>query len=102
MRGAPQVGFSATIRKIRSRTSREILLRPTRFLILEIMLQYMRKPARCQRTTVSGATTSSNFFQSDQNRQAKTLKSLSRTVSLGRRFRRLNTLKLLTKCEVLH
>jgi hypothetical protein len=43
-RGAPQVGFSATIRKISSRTS---LLRgflPTAFRACEIQLQYCRKP----------------------------------------------------------
>ncbi len=86
MRGAPQVGFSATIRKIRSRTSWEILLRPTRFLIWEIILQYRRKPVRCQRTTVSGTTTKSDFFQSDQKRRARTQKSLSSTASLGAGF----------------
>ena len=85
-------GVRTTIRKIRSRTSFEILLLPTRLLTFEIMLQYIRKPARCQRTTVSGVTTRSDFFQSDQNPRARTQKSLSRTASLGRRFRRLNTL----------
>jgi hypothetical protein len=33
--------------------------------------------ARCQRTTVSGVTTRSDFFQSAQNRRARTQKSLS-------------------------
>ena len=56
MRGAPQVGFSATIRKINSRTSFDVGLLPTRVLALEISLQYKRNPARCQRTTVSGVT----------------------------------------------
>ncbi len=56
MRGAPQVGFSATIRKMRSRTSFEVSFLPTFLLALEINLQYKRKPARCQRTTVSGVT----------------------------------------------
>ncbi|HYL16723.1 MAG TPA: hypothetical protein VEV41_27050, partial [Terriglobales bacterium] len=42
--GSPQVGFSATIRKIRSRTSFEILLLPARLLTFEIRLQYKRKP----------------------------------------------------------
>jgi len=72
MRGAPQVGFSAAMPKIRSRSSREILLLPACFLLLESMLQYMRKPAPCQPTTVSGATTSSDFFQAHQNRRART------------------------------
>jgi hypothetical protein len=33
-----------------------------RFLILEISIQYQRKPARCHRTTVSGVTTKSACF----------------------------------------
>ena len=57
MRGAPQVGFSATMRKINSRTSLDNLFLPTCFLTFEIMLQYMRNPVRYQRTTVSGLTT---------------------------------------------
>ena len=99
MRGAPQVGFSATIRKIRSRTSQEILLRPTRLVILDIMLQYRRNPERCQCTTVSGVATRSNFFQSDQNLRATAQKNLSRTASLGRRFST-REYRMLTKCEV--
>ena len=56
MRGAPQVGFSATIRKISSRTSLLIGFLPTAFRACEIQLQYSRKPVRCRRTTVSGVT----------------------------------------------
>jgi len=67
MRGAPHVGFSATIRKINSLASFETLLLPACFLTLEMKLQYRRKPARCQRTTVSGVTTIRPFFQEDQN-----------------------------------
>ena len=39
MRGAPQAGFSPTIRKINSRTSFDVGLLPTRVLTLEISLQ---------------------------------------------------------------
>src|ERR1700756_602691 len=83
MRGAPQVGFSATIRKISSRTSVDSFFLPTRFLAFEIQLQYSRNPARCQRTTVSGVTTRRDFFHSDQNRHASIQKSLSKGKSVG-------------------
>jgi len=43
MRGPPQVGFSATMRKIRSLTSFESPFLPTCFLTLENKLQYRRK-----------------------------------------------------------
>src|ERR1700693_3152183 len=56
MRGAPQVGFSATIRKIKARTSLLIRFRPPTWLILETHLQYKRNPVRCQFTTVLGVT----------------------------------------------
>ena len=48
MRGAPQLGFSATIWNIRSRTSFEVGLLPTGFLTFEITLQYQRNLTRCQ------------------------------------------------------
>src|SRR5215472_3040017 len=51
MRGAPQVGFSATIRKSKSRTSWLTALRPARRRARERQAQYHRKPVRCQRTT---------------------------------------------------
>ena len=66
MRGAPQLGFSATIRKISSRTSLLIGFLPTAWLAREIQLQYSRNPARCQRTTVSGLTRINDFFQPEQ------------------------------------
>src|SRR6267378_8284533 len=56
MRGAPQVGFSATIRKIKARTSLLTHFRPPTWLILETHVQYKRNPARCQFTTVLGVT----------------------------------------------
>src|SRR3979411_2177491 len=99
MRGAPQVGFSATMRKINSRTSLDSLFLPTCFLTFEIRLQYSRNPARCQRTTVSGVTTRRDFFQSDQNRHASTQKSLSKGKSVG--LPALQYSKLLTKRQIL-
>src|ERR1039458_9998373 len=83
MRGAPQVGFSATMRKIKSLTSFESLFLPTCFLTLEMKPQYRRKPALCQRTTVSGVTTMRDRFQADQQRRASTQNSLSSTRSFG-------------------
>jgi len=67
MRGAPQVEFSATILKIKSRTSFDVCLLPTRLLALEISRQYQRKPARCHWTTVSGVTTMSVCFHPGQS-----------------------------------
>src|ERR1019366_7879014 len=66
MRGAPQVGFSATIRKISSRSSLVNGFLPTTRRVRELQLQYSRKPARCQRTTVSGVTRINDLFQPDQ------------------------------------
>src|SRR6266851_8594808 len=67
MRGAPQVGFSATIRKIRARTSLLTHLRPPTCLALETQVQYKRNPARCQLTTVLGVTKTRGFVHPDQN-----------------------------------
>ena len=89
--GAPQVGLSATIRKISSRTSLGVGLLPTSLRTLEISLQYIRKPVRCQRTTVSGVTMMRDSFQADQTRRAMTQKSLSKRPRLGRGCRRFST-----------
>src|ERR1700746_579916 len=67
MRGAPQVGFSATIRKIKARTSLLTRFRPPTRLTLEIHVQYKRNPARCQFTTVLAVTRTRGFLRSDQN-----------------------------------
>ena len=83
MRGAPQVGFSVTIRKIRSRTSIEILLLPIIRPTLEIARQYKANPALCHRTTVSGFTIMSACFQPDQNPLTRIQKSLSNVTSRG-------------------
>src|ERR1700737_3651399 len=65
MRGAPQVGFSATMRKIRTRISPLTRFRPPTLLALETHLQYSRKPARCQPTTVLGVTRIRGPFHPD-------------------------------------
>jgi hypothetical protein len=56
MRGAPQVGFSETIRKIKARTSLLTRFRPPTWLTLETHVQYKQNPARRQFTTVLGVT----------------------------------------------
>ena len=91
MRGAPQMGFSTTIRKINSRTSFGVGLRPTAPRTRETSLQYMRKPARCQRTTVSGVTTMIDCFHCDHSRLTATQKSLSNRLTAGRGRRRFST-----------
>src|SRR5260370_18514858 len=60
------------------------LFPPTCLWTLEISLQYIRKLARCQRTTVSGVTTRRACFHPDQTRRAITQKSLSRSPRLAR------------------
>src|SRR6516165_6662752 len=81
MRGAPQVGFSATIRKIRARTSLLTRVRPPTRRNLEIHVQYKRKPARCQFTTVRGVTKTRGFLQPDQNILKATQNSFCRGVN---------------------
>ena len=67
-----------------SRTSFGACLLPMGFLVFEIILQYQRNPARCQRTMVSGVTTRSACFQPDQDRRTSSQKSLSDKSSFGR------------------
>ena len=83
MRGAPQVRFSATMRKISSRNS---LL--THFLhaqprCRDSHFQYSLNPVRCQRTTVSGCTRSNTRFHPDQSRHISTQNNLSAIASFG-------------------
>jgi hypothetical protein len=66
----------------------DVGLLPTCLRTLEINRQYIRKPVRCQRTTVSGVTMGRECFQADQNRRAITQKSLSKGSMLGRGCRR--------------
>src|SRR5208283_6095201 len=66
MRGAPQVGFSATMRKIKARTSLLTPFLPPTRLTLETHAQYKRNPVRCQFTTVLGVTKMRGFLHPDQ------------------------------------
>ena len=84
MRGAPQVGFSATIRKIKVRTSLLTRFRPPTRLTLEIQVQYKRNPARCQFTTDLGVTRMRGFLQPDQNVLNAIQNSLCRLVNRRR------------------
>src|SRR6516162_6331833 len=81
MRGAPQVGFSATIRKIRARTSLLTPFRPPTRLNLEIHVQYQRNPAPCQFTTLRGVTNTRGFLHPDQSVLNATQNSLWRAVN---------------------
>src|SRR5215831_8159892 len=67
IRGAPQVGFSSAIDRIRPRSSLVIFGRPGRRR--ERKRQYPRNPARCQPTTVSGFTTTSTLAHFDHPRR---------------------------------
>src|SRR4029077_15460842 len=81
MRGAPQVGFSATIRKIKARTSLLTRFRPPTWLTLETHVQYKRNPARCQFTTVLGVTKMGGLVHPDQNVRNATQNRLCRAVN---------------------
>src|SRR6059058_1093499 len=82
--GAPQVGFSATMRKIKARTSLLTRFRPPTWLILETHVQYKRKPARCQFTTVRGVTKTRGLVHPHQNILNATQNSLCRAVNRRR------------------
>src|ERR1700733_1453934 len=84
MRGAPQVGFSATIRKIKARTSLLTCFRPPTWLILETHLQYKRNPARCQFTTVQGVTKTRACLHPDHHILNAIQNSLCRAVNRRR------------------
>ncbi len=82
--GAPQVGFSATIRKIKARTSLLTRFRPPTWLTLETHVQYKRNPARCQFTTVLGVTKMRGLVHPDQNVLNATQNSLCGAVNRRR------------------
>ena len=84
MRGAPQVGFSAAMRKISARTSWLTGLRPPLCRVRESHFQYSRKLARCQPTTVLGVTTMRAPFHPTQSLRNTTQNSLCNAVSLWR------------------
>lgn len=66
-------------------------LLPTGLRTREMNRHHNLKPARCQRTTVSGETTMSAVFQEGQRRRSKSQKTFSTMLSLGRAFWRLKT-----------
>ena len=84
IRGAPQP-FSLAMRRTRSRISRSSLGRPGRRL-LDFHRQYVLKPRRCHRTTVSGRTRISASRHRGHVLRRKTQKARSAFVSLGRDF----------------
>ena len=84
MRGAPQVGFSATMRKIKARTSLLTRFRPPICLTLETHVQYKRNPARCQFTTVLGVTRMRGCLHPDQHILNTTQNNLCRAVNRRR------------------
>src|SRR5215475_8185848 len=102
MRGARQVGFSAIILKINSRISLVTGLLPTDLRTREMSRQYRPKPARCQRTTVSGDTIIRVFFHKDQKRHKITQNDLSATPSLGAGILPSEHGELLAKREILN
>ena len=81
MRGAPHVGFSATIRKIKARTSLLTCFRPPICLTLETHVQYKRNPARCQFTTVLEVTKMRGFLASST--RTRTFSTQPRTACGG-------------------
>jgi hypothetical protein len=72
------------MRKIRTRTSLLTRLPPPTRLALEIHVQYNRKPARCQLTTVLGVTKTKGFVHPDQNPLNATQNSLCNVVNRRR------------------
>ena len=90
MRGAPQYGFALAIRWIKARTSELACGRPAPFR-REILAQYIRKPLRCQPTTVSPFTRCKASPQKAQSRESTTQNNRSFFFSLGTPFLLLGT-----------
>jgi hypothetical protein len=103
MRGAPQVGFSETIRKIKARTSLLTRFRPPTWLTLETHVQYKRNPARCQFTTVLGVTKMSGLVHPDQHVRNATQNSqlVQGSQSTANRLLRVQSQQLPTESQVL-
>src|SRR6516165_4739358 len=72
-------------------SSRISLLTGFRPVRRERQRQYLRNPARCQRTTVSGVTRTRVFFHCDQTLLIPIQNSLSNGASIGLCFRCLKT-----------
>ena len=83
MRGAPQVGFSATMRKMSSRNSLLTHLLPAPVRCRESHFQYNLNPVRCQRTTVPGRTRTNAHFHPYQSRRNITQNNLSEIANRG-------------------
>jgi hypothetical protein len=79
-----RVGFSATIRRIKPRTSLLTRFLPPTWLILETHVQYKRNPARCQFTTVLGVTKTRGCLHPDHHILNATQNSLCRAVNRRR------------------
>ena len=88
------------MRKISSRNSLLTHFRPGRALFRERHVQYNLKPARCQRTTVSGWMMTSARFHPDQNHRSITQKTLSAVASLGRGCRACRTMSCCRKAKI--
>jgi len=82
---------------VSSRISAVTGLLPPCFCTRESNRQYMWKPARCQRTTVSGETITSTVFHENQKRGRTSQNSWLVPVSLGRS---LEHYELLTEGEI--
>src|SRR5437899_11696581 len=98
--GAPQVGFSATIRKIKARTSLLTRFRPPACLTLQTHVQYKRNPARCQFTTVLGVTKTRGFLHPDQNVLNATKNSFVQGSQPTARLLRVQSQQLPTESQV--
>jgi hypothetical protein len=85
MRGAPYVGFSLAIRRIKARISAFVKGRPTRRR-RDRQVQYFRNPSRCHRTTVPGWMMTSASFHRGHTRRSATQKIRSAARILGRGF----------------
>ena len=97
MRGAPQVVFSSCRRWMAWRIGRAIGCGPFDF---ERNLQNARKPARCQRRTVSGVTIARTFRHAGHHRRSAIWQE---PVSVGEaraRALRPQSSELLAECDV--
>src|SRR3954469_11614032 len=82
MRGAPQRGLAKLISRMSRRTSRGTLGLPAR--LRDFHRHKMRKPARCQRTIVSGRTMATEPRTDGANRYSQTRIRRSNMLRAGR------------------
>jgi hypothetical protein len=101
IRGAPHVGFSTTMRKINFRTSFGVGLLPTCLRTLEISRQYIQKPVRCQRTTVSGCDDEEGLLPSGADSPSDYPEELIEWVDVRARMSTLQRDELLTQSKIL-